>query len=171
MFTRVIDRQGSIVILKDRVLIKVTKRQMLYKELNNMALQYRCYSIFQLDNLYGTWRKNSTEKKVWNLPQPKMAVTDLSKLLKSEEIRKVLRAPNRKINRAVAKTNPLKNVRTMLQLNPYAAVTKRNAQLISKSRAAAKAAVVAKQAGQKPKPDPLAKRKAALAKQGKGKKK
>ena len=99
MFTRVIDRQGSIVILKDRVLIKVTKRQMLYKELNNMALQYRCYSIFQLDNLYGTWRKNSTEKKVWNLPQPKMAVTDLSKLLKSEEIRKVLRAPNRKINR------------------------------------------------------------------------
>merc|ERR1711910_296458 len=32
----------------------------------------------------------------WNLPMPKMAVTDLSKLLKSEEIRKVLRAPNRK---------------------------------------------------------------------------
>merc|ERR1712179_661389 len=26
----------------------------------------------KLDNLYGTWRKNSTEKKSWNLPQPKM---------------------------------------------------------------------------------------------------
>merc|ERR1711860_351341 len=60
----------------------------------------------KLDNLYGTWRKNSTEKKSWNLPQPKMAVTDLSKLLKSEEIRKVLRAPNRKILRVVFKMNP-----------------------------------------------------------------
>merc|ERR1712020_86986 len=116
----------------------------------------------KLDSIYGTWRKNSTEKKGWNLPQPKMAVTDLSKLLKSEEIRKVLRAPNRKISRAVIKTNPLKNVRAMLQLNPYAAVSKRNALLISTSKAAVKS-------GEK-KPDPLAKRRAAMAKKGKAKK-
>merc|ERR1711997_332308 len=128
----------------------------------------------KLDNLYGTWRKNSTEKKSWNLPQPKMAVTDLSKLLKSEEIRKVLRAPNRKVNRAVLKMNPLKNVKAMLQLNPYEAVSKRNALLISKSRAAAKLAAADKKAWKKAKPDPLAKRRAALAKKGKagkGKKK
>merc|ERR1712062_585910 len=124
----------------------------------------------KLDNIYGTWRKSSTEKKTWTLPHPKMAVTDLSKLLKSEEIRKVLRAPNKKINRAVPKMNPLKNVRAMLQLNPYAAVSKRNAQLISKNRAAVKAAVAAKKAGEKPKADPLAKRKAVMAKKGKGKK-
>merc|ERR1712241_1321417 len=36
-------------------------------------------SVDNLNILYGTWRKNSTEKKSWNLPQPKMAVTDLSK--------------------------------------------------------------------------------------------
>merc|ERR1712080_621318 len=128
----------------------------------------------KLDTIYGTWRKSSTEKKSWNLPQPKMAVTDLSKLLKSEEIRKVLRAPNRKINRAVVKMNPLKNAKAMLQLNPYEAVSKRNAQLISTSRAAAKAAATDKKAGKKAKPDPLAKRRAALAKKGKagkGKKK
>ena len=89
-----------------------------------------------------------------------MAVTDLSKLLKSEEIRKVLRAPNKKITRAVLKMNPLKNVKAMLQLNPYEAVAKRNATLVSKSRAL-------KKAGGKPKPDPLAKRKAAMAKKGK----
>merc|ERR1719232_1660911 len=47
----------------------------------------------KLDAIYGTWRKSSDTKKNWNLPMPKMAVTDLSKLLKSEEIRKVLRAP------------------------------------------------------------------------------
>merc|ERR1719370_2061891 len=92
----------------------------------------------KLDNLYGTWRKSSSEKKSWNLPQPKMAVTDLSKLLKSEEIRKVLRAPDRKVHRAVFKMNPLKNVKAMLQLNPYEAIAKREATLISKSRAAKK---------------------------------
>merc|ERR1712165_36433 len=116
----------------------------------------------KLDNLYGTWRKSSSEKKSWNLPQPKMAVTDLSKLLKSEEIRKVLRAPDRKVSKAVLKMNPLKNVKAMLQLNPYEAVAKKQALLISKSRAA-------KKSGEK-KPDPLAKRRAALAKKGKAKK-
>merc|ERR1711881_400977 len=98
----------------------------------------------KLDSIYGTWRKPSETKKNWNLPMPKMAVTDLSKLLKSEEIRKVLRAPNRKVTRAVIKNNPLKNVRAMLQLNPYAAVSKRNALLISTSKAAKNAAAVAK---------------------------
>merc|ERR1712115_718641 len=50
----------------------------------------------KLDDLYGTWRKDSSVKKKWNLPQPKIAITDLSKLMKSEEIRKVLRAPKRR---------------------------------------------------------------------------
>merc|ERR1712107_536104 len=83
----------------------------------------------KLDGLYGTWRKVSTSKAGWNLPQPKMANTDLSALLKSEAIRAVLRAPNRKVSRAVVRTNPLKNIRSMLQLNPYAAVVKKNAEL------------------------------------------
>merc|ERR1711976_745507 len=108
----------------------------------------------KLDAIYGPWRKASDEKKNWNLPMPKMATTDLSKLLKSEEIRKVLRAPNKKVRRAVTKTNPLKNVRTMLQLNPYAAVSKKQAGL---TLAAAKA----KKAGA---PNKMAKRAAAMAK-------
>merc|ERR1712026_607078 len=108
----------------------------------------------KLDAIYGTWRKASETKKNWNLPMPKMAVTDLSKLLKSEEIRKVLRAPNRKVTKAVVKTNPLKNVRTMLQLNPYAAVQKKQAELTL-------AAAMAKKAGA---PNKMAKRAAAMAK-------
>ena len=47
----------------------------------------------KLDELYGTWRKSAKLKKGYNLPMPKMANTDLSRLLKSEEIRSVLRAP------------------------------------------------------------------------------
>lgn len=47
----------------------------------------------KLDDLYGTWRKSAKLKKGYNLPMPKMSNTDLTRLLKSEEIRAVLRAP------------------------------------------------------------------------------
>ena len=77
---------------------------------------YQIQNRISSDGLYGTWRKASTSKAGWNLPQPKMANTDLSALLKSEAIRAVLRAPNRKVSRAVVRTNPLKNIRTMLQV-------------------------------------------------------
>merc|ERR1712079_444707 len=124
----------------------------------------RTESAFKkLDSIYGTWRKPSETKKNWNLPMPKMAVTDLSKLLKSEEIRKVLRAPNRKVTKAVVKTNPLKNVRTVLQLNPYAAVQKKQAELTVAKNVRAKAAKAAKATGKPFPANPMAKR-AAKAK-------
>lgn len=47
----------------------------------------------RLDKLFGTWKTPSKEKKGYNLPQPKMSNTDLSRLLKAEEIKAVLRAP------------------------------------------------------------------------------
>merc|ERR1711902_40635 len=112
----------------------------------------------KLDGLYGTWKKASTEKKGWNLPQPKMANTDLSSLLKSESIRAVLRAPNRKVSRAVVRTNPLKNIRSMLQLNPYAAVVKKNAELTKEKNLRAKALKEAKATGKPAPVNPMAKR-------------
>merc|ERR1739848_267837 len=121
----------------------------------------------KLDSIFGTWRKASETKKNWNLPMPKMAVTDLSKLLKSEEIRKVLRAPNRKIKKAVVKTSPLKNVRAMLQLNPYAAVGKKQAELTLAAKMAKKEVAKAKAAGQKPPVNKMAKRAAKMAKKAK----
>jgi len=112
----------------------------------------------KLDGLYGTWRKPSSAKANWNLPQPKMANTDLSALLKSEAIRKVLRAPNKKVKRAVVKTNPLKNIRTMLQLNPYSAVQKKNAVLTEAKNIRAKALKAAKATGKPAPANPMAKR-------------
>merc|ERR1711868_291389 len=123
----------------------------------------------KLDDLYGTWRKASTRKAGWNLPQPKMSNTDLTSLLKSDAIRKVLRAPNMKVKRAVVKTNPLKNIRTMLQLNPYAAVQKKNAELTAAKNLRAKAVKVAKATGQPIPPDPMAKRAAKVKKSKKPK--
>merc|ERR1712087_1058385 len=94
---------------------------------------------------------------------PKMANTDLSKLLKSEEIRKALKAPSRKVVKAKkTKANPLKNIRAMLKLNPYAAVTKKNAELLAAKNLKAKATLVAKKTGQKLPADPLAKRNAKV---------
>merc|ERR1712060_883302 len=112
----------------------------------------------KLDGLYGTWRKASTSKAGWSLPQPKMANTDLSALLKSEAIRAVLRASNRKGSRAVVRTNPLKNIRTMLQLNPYAAVVKKNAELTKEKNLRAKALKEAKASGKPAPANPMAKR-------------
>merc|ERR1712142_593521 len=116
----------------------------------------------KLDGLYGTWRKASTTKAGWNLPQPKMANTDLSVLLKSEAIRKVTRAPVERIVHAVVRTNPLKNIRSMLQLNPYAAVQKKNAELTSAKNIRAKALKAAKASGKPAPANPMAKRAAKV---------
>ena len=116
----------------------------------------------KLDGLYGTWRKGSEAKKGWNLPMPKMANTDLSKLLKSEEIRKVLRAPNRKVQKASKRYNPLRNIRTMLKLNPYAGVLKKTGELTAKQNLLKKAVLVASKSGAKVPANPLAKRNAKV---------
>ncbi|XP_043669004.1 60S ribosomal protein L4 [Vespula pensylvanica] len=101
----------------------------------------------QLDALYGTWRKQSKLKADYNLPFPKMANTDLSRLLKSDEIRRVLRAPRKKVVRRVKKLNPLNNTRAMLRLNPYAAVLKRAAILTAQRRQYEKDLLLAEKRG------------------------
>jgi len=101
----------------------------------------------RLDPLFGSWKTPSKEKKNFNLPQPKMANTDLSRLLKSEEIRKVLRAPNKRVVRATRKLNPLTNTKAMLKLNPYAAVLRRKAVLEQVRRNNLRALAVAEKRG------------------------
>jgi len=96
-------------------------------------------AIKQLDGLYGTWRKESESKKGYNLPLPKMANTDLQRLLKSDEIQKVIRAPVKKQLKRQTKLNPLRNMRALAKLNPYAIVQKRAALLREERIAATKA--------------------------------
>merc|ERR1711862_1002050 len=100
----------------------------------------------RLDDLYGTWKQPAKEKK-FNLPMPKMTNTDLARLLKSDEIQNAVRAPKKERSRKVLKKNPLKNMRTMIRLNPYAAVQKRNALLTEEKRKAAKQAILDKRRG------------------------
>ncbi|CAK6447988.1 unnamed protein product [Pipistrellus nathusii] len=79
-------------------------------------------AFHKLDELYGTWRRSASLKSNYNLPMHKMLNTDLSRILKSPEIQRALRAPRKKIHRRVLKKNPLKNLRIMLKLNPYAKI-------------------------------------------------
>ncbi|KAM7100344.1 large ribosomal subunit protein uL4-like [Molossus nigricans] len=84
-------------------------------------------SAFRMsDDLYGTWRKAASLKSNYSLPMHKMLNTDLSRILKSPEIQRALRAPRKKIHRRVLKKNPLKNLRIMWKLNPYAKTMRRN---------------------------------------------
>ena len=80
----------------------------------------------KLDELYGTWPKAASLKSNYNLPMHKMLNTDLSRILKSPEIQRALRAPCKKIHHRVLKKNPLENLRIMLKLNPYAKTMRRS---------------------------------------------
>ncbi|CAH1104515.1 unnamed protein product [Psylliodes chrysocephalus] len=105
-------------------------------------------SAFQrLDKLFGTWKTPSLDKKSYNLPQPKMSNTDLSRLLKADEIKAVLRAPQKKVVRRVRRLNPLTNMRAMLKLNPYSAVLKREAILKNQKRQSERDESLAKKRG------------------------
>jgi large subunit ribosomal protein L4e len=88
----------------------------------------------KLDGLYGTWKKKSSEKTGYNLPMPKMTSTDLSRLLRSEEIQNAIRAPIKSVTRRTQKKNPLKNHHLMEKLNPYARVQKKTARLLQAER-------------------------------------
>merc|ERR1712076_97891 len=94
----------------------------------------------KLDGLYGSWKKGSDEKANYNLPMTKMSNSDLSRLLKSDEIQKAVRPPKKDKHRRVLKRNPLKNMRIMMRLNPYAAAQKKSAQMVENARKADKQA-------------------------------
>jgi large subunit ribosomal protein L4e len=87
-----------------------------------------------LNDLFGTWNEPSKVKKSYNLPHPIMSNTDLTRLLKAEEIKRVLRAPKKTVFRRVRRLNPLRNTRQMIKLNPYAEVTRRRALLEKEKR-------------------------------------
>uniref|UniRef100_A0A8D8XLK9 60S ribosomal protein L4 n=1 Tax=Cacopsylla melanoneura TaxID=428564 RepID=A0A8D8XLK9_9HEMI len=101
----------------------------------------------KLDALYGSWKTKSALKTGYSLPSPKMANTDLARLLKSEEIRKVLRRPIRSVRRTKRKLNPLTNKRMMLKLNPYAQVQIRSAVISEERRKLKREAELAKKRG------------------------
>lgn len=103
----------------------------------------------KLDEIYGTWKAESKLKRDYNLPQPKMANTDLSRILKSDEIQSVLRPRINKVVRRSVKRNPLKSSVVMRRLNPHSLLLKTQARANNVARRQARELVSQSKSGKK----------------------
>ncbi|PAA71907.1 hypothetical protein BOX15_Mlig010454g1 [Macrostomum lignano] len=117
----------------------------------------------QLDQIYAKSK----------LPDNKMASTDLTGILRSDEVKAAVRPRQARQARAVLKKNPLKNVNVMAKLNPYALVLKRKAILAQRKALAKKRKADAPASSQKQqqKKQPAAKKAKQAAVKGKAVKK
>jgi large subunit ribosomal protein L4e len=91
-------------------------------------------ALEKLDSIYGTYKRASKAKVDYRLPHAKVVNSDLHRLINSDEIQSVLRAPKRqsKISQT-RKKNPLKNFGVLIKLNPYAK-SQRRIQLRAEAR-------------------------------------
>jgi len=77
-------------------------------------------AIEKLDSIYGTYKKASASKVDYRLPHAKIVNSDLHRIINSDEIQSVLRAPKKVVKYLPQKQNPLKNFGVLVKLNPYA---------------------------------------------------
>ncbi|KAG5498991.1 hypothetical protein GH5_03685 [Leishmania sp. Ghana 2012 LV757] len=76
----------------------------------------------QLDKIFGTFTEASAVKKGFTLPAPMLTNTDVTRIMQSEEVRRVLKPKKlqpKKASRYQTPTNGIKNRRLRLRLNPY----------------------------------------------------
>ncbi|KAG7960251.1 hypothetical protein I3843_10G114000 [Carya illinoinensis] len=92
----------------------------------------------KLDSIYGSLEKPSEKKKGYVLPRSKMLNADLSRIINSDEAQSVVKPIKKEVKRAPMKKNPLKNLSTLLKLNPYAKTARRMALLAEAERVKSK---------------------------------
>eukprot|EP01139_Manchomonas_bermudensis_P023555 Amastigsp_a841264_1820.p2 type:complete len:385 gc:universal Amastigsp_a841264_1820:41-1195(+) len=114
----------------------------------------------RLDALYGSVNKFSAVKKGYKIAFPMLTNTDVTRIINSEEIQSVVRAPKVKSAKYSQKKNGLKNLGVMLKLNPYAKQERRS-HLLKAEQVAKRAA--AKTAARKRTPEEKAAHKAKKA--------
>jgi large subunit ribosomal protein L4e len=85
----------------------------------------------KLDTIFGTTTTKSGVKTGFMVPLPKMTNSDFARLIRSEEISKVVRGPRKNLKKSVVHRNPLRKPALMAKLNPYAPVLRRAAVLAS----------------------------------------
>eukprot|EP01026_Neomeris_dumetosa_P081508 TRINITY_DN916_c0_g1_i1.p1 TRINITY_DN916_c0_g1~~TRINITY_DN916_c0_g1_i1.p1 ORF type:complete len:378 (-),score=43.69 TRINITY_DN916_c0_g1_i1:84-1217(-) len=93
----------------------------------------------KLDEVFGTFEEESKQKKGWKLPQNLMSNSDLTRLINSDEIQSIVKPPKESKYKPLIKTNPLKNLGAMLELNPYSAIARQMEQTNQEQRTKAKA--------------------------------
>jgi len=79
----------------------------------------------QLDSVFGTYSKDSEQKKGFRPPFAVVTNADIGKIISSPEVKKALRPAIHQRHRSrVPLGNPLTNFRSMVKLNPYAKTKK-----------------------------------------------
>ena len=81
----------------------------------------------KLDQIYGTFKKLAEKKTGFKLPAPSMTNADLARILSSDEIQSVLRPRADPPATRVVKPNPLRNIKALAEINPYAAAKRKEA--------------------------------------------
>jgi large subunit ribosomal protein L4e len=94
-----------------------------------------------LNGIFGSTRRESSQKKGYKLPQPMMANSDITRIINSDEIQSKLR-PARLSRREHPrqKKNPLTNLGALVRINPYALASRRTELQAQERRAAGRAA-------------------------------
>merc|ERR1719231_1336631 len=108
----------------------------------------------KLDSIFGTYTAASDVKKTFTLPRTMMTNSDLSRIINSDEIQTKVRDARAGFAKPSRKRNPLKNLGSMLKLNPYIAQVKRAetaAAAVSASKKRKLSPTDAKQKGSKAK--------------------
>merc|ERR1712144_30743 len=96
-------------------------------------------ALAKLDSLYGGQNgKLSEEKKGYRVPRHTMTNSDLPRVINSDEIQSRVKPAQSQAKFRRIKKNPLKNLGTMVKLNPYALVQKRQGRLMAKSKSTTK---------------------------------
>lgn len=93
-----------------------------------------------LDAMFGTATTKAARKSGYTLPTAPMANADLARLINSNEVQKVVRPAIKSRQWARQKKNPLRNVKAMIKLNPYAKKIRETEMKAAADRAAARAA-------------------------------
>lgn len=78
----------------------------------------------KLDSIFGTYDESATYKSGFNLPRAMMSNADLARIINSDEIQSVIKAPGGPSAVISKKRNPLTNSDVKIALNPYHAVVK-----------------------------------------------
>jgi large subunit ribosomal protein L4e len=90
-----------------------------------------------LDSIFGTFNKESTQKKGWTLPSTKMTNADLARIINSDEIQSAIRPTDRTPKFVPRRKNPLKNLGALVKLNPYA-LSQRRRQILASQKSGEK---------------------------------
>merc|ERR1712070_371881 len=99
----------------------------------------------KLDSLFGTYEEGAQLKNGFNLPRSFMSNADLARIINSDEIQSIVKPAATEPLMLPKKSNPLRNVKAKLALNPYhATVQDREVKKGELSKAAKAAAVKSK---------------------------